>query len=425
MTKNDIAWEKLFNEHKILSQMDWAGSFKISAEQIRKYREPRLMTKFDHKINLPKIFSDNDLSILPVTRGDYLISHFDAWHNFEPINSPVVQASLPEHLQSLNSANIFSEAIALNCAFASGIIADFTGDENIFPAVSGRMSSGNFDFKINDTRKNFLHVLHVSNSQIEIDAAFEGVNFLTLIEAKRDLSEDFLIRQLYYPCRTWQDKITKPIKPVFLVYSNGIFYLREYAFEEFDSYNSLRLVKQRKYSVECTKITLEDIQEILHNLSIEFEPPVPFPQADKFERVINLCELLSERILSRNEVTAKYAFDVRQTNYYTDAARYLGLIKKSSSKGNVTYELSTSGRKILGMGFRARQLSFCKCILAHKVFADTLRLCLQRGAMPSTSEIVLLMKNANLYGIGSDSTFERRTSTIKGWLNWILGLIDE
>ena len=133
------------------------------------------------------------------------------------------------------------------------------------------MSSGVFDFKINDTQKNFRRVVNVNNSQIEIDAAFEGKNFLTLMEAKRDLSEDFLIRQLYYPYRAWQNKITKTIKTIFLVYSNGIFYLREYFFEEPGNYNSLRLVRQKRYSVENTRITLGDIQKILRDVPTNFD----------------------------------------------------------------------------------------------------------------------------------------------------------
>ena len=71
---------------------------------------------------------------------------------------------------------------------------------------------------------------------------------------------------------------------------------------------------------------MADIQEILRDVTIEVEPNLPFPQADKFERVINLCELLNEKILNKDEVTAKYDFDARQTDYYTSAARYLGLI---------------------------------------------------------------------------------------------------
>ncbi|MBQ3451393.1 MAG: transcriptional regulator, partial [Selenomonadaceae bacterium] len=91
----------------------------------------------------------------------------------------------------------------------------------------------------------------------------------------------------------------------------------------------------------------------------------------------------------------------------------------------VSYELSNFGRKILRLGFRERQLGYCKLILAHKIFADTLKKFFEFGQMPSTAEIILLMKNANLYRIDSESTFGRRASTIKGWLNWIIKLIDD
>jgi hypothetical protein len=44
--------------------------------------------------------------------------------------------------------------------------------------------------------------------------------------------------------------------------------------------------------------------------------------------------------------------------------------------------------------------------------------------MPITSEIIQIMKASNLYNVESDSTFERRSSTVKGWLNWVLGLVN-
>ena len=247
MNKNSDAWEKLFVEHEVLSHVEREGFFRISAAQIKKFREPRLMTKFDHRINLPKIFSSNDLSILPVTRDDYLISHFETWKNFEPTNSPVLQVSLPEHLQSFDAKKFFNEVTALNCAFALGIIADFTGDENIFRTVSDYMPSSTFDFKINDTQNNLSHSVHVDNLQVEVDAVFEGIKFLELFAVQCHSSDDFLIQRLYYPYRALQQKVSKPIKPIFLVYSNGIFHLREYAFAEPENYNSLVMVQQKKY----------------------------------------------------------------------------------------------------------------------------------------------------------------------------------
>ena len=72
MGMNDTAWEMLFDKYHILDEVKRHGQFVISAGQIKEFREPRLMTKFDHRVNLPQIFSENGLAILPVTRGDYL-----------------------------------------------------------------------------------------------------------------------------------------------------------------------------------------------------------------------------------------------------------------------------------------------------------------------------------------------------------------
>ncbi len=388
-------------------------------------REPRLITKFDHIINLPRIFSDNGLSILPVTCGEYVISHFDAYHKFEPDNAPITRAPLPSYIQSLDSNNIPSEAIALNCAVASGIIADFLGDEEIVSTVSGRMGSGSFDFHINNLKSKSSCCVTVSNSQIEIDAAYEGIRSLALFEAKRDLSEDFLVRQLYYPYRVWQSRITKPVRPLFMIYSNGIYHIYEYEFQEPNNYNSIAIIQQRNYTVEDTAITADDIQQVLYSVVCKGEPSLPFPQADKFERVINICELLNVQDLSRNEVTERYAFDARQTNYYTDAAQYLGLIEKERENGSPLYKLSDKGRTILNMGYKQRQLAFCACILAHSAFSDTLKKYFETGVMPLKNEIIQTMKKSNLYNVNSDSTFERRSSTIKGWVNWIVELINE
>ncbi|MDR1193093.1 MAG: transcriptional regulator [Peptococcaceae bacterium] len=422
---NDTAWEQLFTKYDILKQVDTHGRFEISATQIKDFREPRLMAKFDHTINLPKIFADNRLAILPITRGDYVISHFEAYHKFEKDDAPITRVSLPTYIQSLDSSNIPSEAIALNCAVAAGIVAEFLQDEDIVPTVSGRMGSGSFAFNIANSRANALCCIHVTNSQIEIDAAYEGVEGLALFEAKRDLSEDFLVRQLYYPYRVWRNRVTKIVRPLFLVYSNGIYRLYEYAFQDLNNYSSLVLISQKNYSVEDTTIEITDIQGILSQAITAQEPEIPFPQADSFERVINICELLNGQELSRNDVTEQYAFDARQTNYYTDAARYLGLLEKTKYGLTPVYSLSDKGKRILNLRFKQRQLAYCDCILSHKAFSDALRKYLEIGNMPQTGDIVEIMKQADLYHVESDSTFERRSSTVKCWLNWIIGLINE
>lgn len=421
-TQNDVAWEQLFLKHDILNQIDMHGQFIISASQIKEYREPRLMAKFDHNINLPHIFSDNNLAILPISRGDYAISNFQAYQPFETLDGTVTRAALPSHIQSLDPNNVPSEAMAINCALASGMLEDFLGEETLYPTVSGRMGSGQFEFGIRNLKSGLISSVKVNNSQIEIDAALEGMETLALLEAKRDLSEDFLVRQLYYPFRVWQSRVSKKVRPIFLVYSNGIYSLYEYEFQTPHVYNSLVLVKQKNYSIEDTNIETSDLMGIaIHISTFVAEPRISFPQADDFQRVINICELLESQDLSRDDVTEEYAFDIRQTNYYTDAARYLGLVNKKREGIRPIYSLSDFGRRIMKLNYKQRQLALCKCILEHEVFYEIFLL-YQSGSVPDRNKIVRIMKRSKLYRIESESTYVRRASTISGWINWMLDL---
>ncbi len=68
-SKNDTAWEALFEAHHILDHIGDRGVYQISAMTINKLREARLMTKFDHHIQLPSIFKQHGLTIQPNSRG--------------------------------------------------------------------------------------------------------------------------------------------------------------------------------------------------------------------------------------------------------------------------------------------------------------------------------------------------------------------
>lgn len=423
MGLNDAAWENLFDKYHILDEIAQNGKFVISASQIKEFREPRLMTKFDHKINLPGIFASNNLSILPITRGEYIISSFSAYEEFSESSPDVQRISIPPHIQSLSPQFLVSETIALNCASACGILNDFLEDDGLIPTVSGRMSSGNFEFGINTSSS--VQNVSVCNSQIEIDAAYEGIHYLSLFEAKRDLSDDFLIRQLYYPFRVWNERVTKMVKPIFLIFSNGMFNLYQYQFDDPRNYNSLRLVKQKNYVI-ATEICLADIENILQNIPLIQEPAIAFPQADRMSRIINLIELLNEKPMTKQDITSEYAFDERQTNYYTDAGRYLGLIDKVHDEdGNILFLLSACGRHIMNLEYKERQLALVTQILMHRVFNETLKLHLRCGEMPDKQTIIQIMRDSNLYRVEADSTYWRRSSTVIGWVNWILETIED
>jgi uncharacterized protein YdcH (DUF465 family) len=423
-SKNDIAWEQIFDKHRILDKIAEKGRVSISSTDINNYREARLMTKFDHRSQLPKLFIDNNLSILPTARGTYEIGVFETFCDFNREDVGVTPIDFPTFLESIDYKDITSEATAINCAFVSKILHDFTDEENLLPTVSGRMSSSLFDFKINSNKG--LFKVKVGNSQIEIDGGYEGDYSLSLIEAKNYISDDFLIRQLYYPYRLWSNKIKKQVRPIFLTYSNGIFHLREYEFSDTELYNSIRLVKHKKYAVQEGAINTEAIQNILDNVRTVKEPELPFPQADSFERVINLCELLKQRgFLSKEDITQNYDFDHRQTDYYSNAGKYLGLIENTHENNQIGCSLTKVGQRIFNLSIVDRQLEFVRLVLSHGAFKSTLKLYFDKGNAPSKDEVIEIMKKSKLYKVDSEQTYRRRASTIISWVNWILELIEE
>jgi hypothetical protein len=190
------------------------------------------------------------------------------------------------------------------------------------------------------------------------------------------------------------------------------------------------LVKQKHYTLEQRDISLEDIQNIINTVKLIDEPQISFPQANSFERVINLCELLHEKtVLTKDGITETYDFDERQTNYYTDAARYLGLVNKKKSSEGISFVLSSEGKKLFQLKYKQRQLRFVALILQHPVFLKTIELWLKKTHPPNTQEVVNIMRAAHLYNSKldaplSDDTLLRRSSTILGWVNWIINLIN-
>lgn len=425
-SKNDIAWEKIFDKYKIIDNVLANGHSIISSTNINEFREARLMTKFDHKSQLPKLFVDNNLSILPTSRGGYVIGTFETFSDFNTDEIEVTPIEFPTFLESLDYRDITSEATAINCAFVSKILHDFTGEDSLLPTVSGRMSSSSFDFNINSS--NGLFNVNVGNSQIEIDGGYEGDNSLNLIEAKNYISDDFLVRQLYYPFKLWSGKIQKQVRPIFLTYTNGVFHLREYIFTDINHYNSLVLIKHKKYVVQDGAFNLETIQEILDKTKIINEPEIPFPQADSFERVINLCELLHQKeFITKEEITQNYDFDTRQTDYYSNAGKYLGLIEtgRDPLSGQIGCFLTTKGKQVFNINLIDRQKEFVKIILSHSAFKQTLKLYFENGEIPSKNQIVEIMEKSKLHNVSSESTYKRRASTITGWINWIMNQIEE
>lgn len=423
ISKNEENWQEIFKDYSILENIKKYGLFEITSKDIIKYREPRLMTKFDQFVNLPSIFKENNLSILPITRGTYLIGNFHAYEKL-PNNKDIKikKINLPNEIKSIQTDNIYSESIALNCAFITGMINEIAQEE-LLPTISGRMSTLNFKYYIESINKNIKFSVLVKNSQCEIDGGFEGKKKFVLIEAKNYSPDDFIIRQLYYPFRLWKSKLDKYIMPIFMTFSNDLFTFYKYEFKNLLHYNSICLVDAFCFKLSTEDIQIKDITELLKNLIIVPEPKVPFPQADSFERVVDLLSLLMEKNLSVEEITDNYSFTSRQTDYYSNAGRYLGFITKKHENNNVFYCLTKKGIETMSKPFKQKYLSIINSILEHEVFYKAFKIRLNKKSILETKEIVRIMKECSIYKVESNETFERRAQTIKSWIEWILNLV--
>ncbi len=412
-------WEEIFTDYNILNEIKENGYFKITADQIRVYKEPRLMAKFDFSKQLPKVFKENDLGILPIRNGEYVIGKFNLFETikntkYEEIN--IKKVELPSFIETIDPDNIYSESNALNVASLSGMFKDAFGEE-LYETIQGKMRTNTFDFIISSNE--IENSIEVNGAAIEIDGGYESKSKVVLVEAKNSMPEDFVIRQLYYPYRHWKDKVTKEIVPVFFAYDNGVYNMFIYSFEDLYNYNSLKINKIKRYMIS-SKSAETVKKEIFQNIELVNELPqdeVPLPQADSFSKVIGALELISNDVNTANDIANELEFDNRQGKYYIDALRYLELVQKGDKYGE--YKLSPYGFALVNVDIKTRNEKIIGLILKHKPFYDVYKYFIENGELLSRKDIKDIIRK--YIPEMAEETVNRRASTIRGWIQWIIG----
>lgn len=223
------AWKAIIEKYHVLEEVEKNGYFLIKASQIKEFREPRLMAKWDSTDSLPEVLRKNRINILPDSRSSYVLGDFILYQKIPELDEPVTrmkQVELPDY-ETIDINNISSEANAINVLIISGILDDFLETSGNVSTFNGRMGTGCFDFEV-DTYRKIKRKISVNNAQCEIDGGFENEASVVIMEAKNVVHEDFHVRQLYYPYRLWRSRVKKPIRLVFSVYSNMIYRLFEY-----------------------------------------------------------------------------------------------------------------------------------------------------------------------------------------------------
>ena len=419
------AWKVLIDKYNILEEVQENGCYHIKASQIKQFKEPRLMAKWYSTDALPKVLRDNKINILPDSRSSYVIGDFLLYQEIPILEENVTQMAhveLPDY-ESIDVNNISSEANAINVLLLTGILDDFLNTNNNVATFNGRMGTGEFEFVV-DTTRNIKQKISVNNAQCEIDGGFENNDSVVIMEAKNVVHEDFHIRQLYYPYRLWKNKVNKPIRLVFSVYSNMIYRLFEYRFNILEDYSSIELVRTKNYSLQDTTITLDDLFRVRKDTLVKTDDnmdnsDVPFIQANSMERIISLLENMYENPMTSQQIAELMDFEPRQSDYYYNAGKYLGLFEKVNEDKQRVVALTSLGNKVFKLNYKERQLKIVELILEHQIFSDLFDGMIKTGDMPNKKDIEDEMRALHVCDEGQ---IVRRASSIYGWLKWIFNL---
>lgn len=422
-TLNDKAWRRVFEGTDLLSRIGESGLSYIEASKIEELglRQPRLMAKLDTLSSRPLVFIEHGLNILPVERGKYVI--FEDPENQCYFKMPALQPTRQiskftpagtvnlSRLHTLPHGICTSESEAIEIAHLSSLLNNFCDTENLVLTRRGRFGSSQFELELPGRGG----LTTVSKAQIEVDSIFESEDVVVLIEAKIGFQSDFHIRQLYYPYVWLASQTTKRIIPLFLCYSNAEFQLTEFFLGR--SFGDTKILRQSYFVIDEDPIAHINLRTLLRHLPTPTElPTVPFPQADDFEKIVDLVSVLGEGLGEADELTERYGFVSRQADYYLNAARYLALIDNR-------YALTNTGKKLLAERPRvSRTEVLLKAMLSRVVLREAIVLLREKNfdinAVTPTDIESLISKSRE--GEYSSDTVKRRAVTVRSWLKWLL-----
>lgn len=395
----DIGWAAIFAARPILQHIEQHGYYDIAATEIKalSHKEPRIMAKIDFRENLPAVMAANHLAILAIGNGLYRIGRFDPFINLqEECRAPIQTVDFPPHIITLNPQCFTGESGILDAAHLSGFFQQVFG-ETTHLTIRGRCFCSQIDYRLNNVP------LPIRSVQIEVDGGYEGPTTINLIEAKNGSRGNISIRQLVYPHLSWQQIVgdRKTVR-TFLVFHQDsvtrfipILIGQEGVCADHANERAFRFG------------TLEPLR--LESIEVAPDAPlpdrrIPFPQADRFDKVLALFAQVAEAgSLSKEELFSEFDLCGRQTSYYLSVLRWIGLCDYEEQ----TVSLSEVGRRIAGMTRNDRMRRLAEIIFAEPVFHHVVR-----HGIEDFPEALFYRWNVR------GSTVRRRLQTVIAWLRF-------
>lgn len=391
-------------------------TYVITAKQIKAITriEPRNMAYIDNQEDLPSAFAKCGSFLLPVANGKYVIVKGNGFHALEDPGPPeTFEAHLPFPMVTLSGRT--GEMQQLDYAYHAGLLSRFSGVAGLRgPTIRGRQFTPAFSFRVDGTKD-----IPTKGVQIEVDGGYESQDSILLFEAKIGQPVSFIIRQLYYPYRTWRESGEgKKVRTFFMTSkpAERIFSLWEYEFTDVNDYESIQRKRSKSFMVMERPFEPESFAEV----SPAKEHARVIPQADDITKVLEFPFRVAEGLTNSKAIAIYFRFDRRQSSYYREAAEALGLVRL---RGN-EYELTEIGREYVGLPPDKRNQLFVRLVLELPVMNHVFLLVLQSSRQGvGLAEIAdAIRERSHLTG----STPRRRAQTVLAWFRWIeqaLGIV--
>ncbi len=209
--------------------------------------------------------------------------------------------------------------------------------------------------------------------------------------------------------------------------ANDVFDLSEYEFSQPENFSSANLLRHRRYTLSERSVSRRELIEIAQKCQAErnhsAELSAPFPQADDFERVMDMASFLAEGPKTSDDIATNYDFHLRQSDYYFSALKFLGLAENVTTEdGQKARVASQLAHKILSLPPRDRKLAYAELLLGITQVREAFMAAVISNRPPNSREIEeSISKDSISFGIAG-STIRRRAQTIHAWTCWLLDL---
>jgi hypothetical protein len=402
--KHDL-WEVLIE--KLALDVSRPVNYLTASEiKVTIHEEPRLMASMDSERSVPEFLRKNGLFVLPVSRSRYALVRGKGYHELEDPGEPVpFEVRLPIDLTSLAYGR--GESRYLLHAYHAGLLSQFSGVPQMYPTVSGKMATGTFRFHVDGSPE-----LEVTRAGMEVDFGFEGPDDLLLFEGKAGARDTFLVRQLYYPFRTFREVTPKRVRPFFFVSEpdEGTYSLWEYEWVDYqtDDYEAIRFRNAQRFRLTEARAPTDALAAVSPDPSL-----AKVPQADDLDKVAEFPFRVLQGVSTTHEWARLKGIADRQGQYYREAAEALGLISMEGRK----LTLNAEGRRFVEMPPQQRGDLLALRILRNPVMNEVFHAALARKADGlGDSDVADIIRRLSHLG---GSTPLRRAQTVRAYFAWL------